>query len=328
MSVALGSHVVVPAYETGQRLNVFDVPRLGRFGNRHVDDPGLREYLDRVLPSISESVWRKFYRCDIQQRHSVLAVMRGYEKGWQMCPWSSDQFMEMLLANHGRRYPQVWISTFVAMLLPQHVKVLPFVAEWLESFTVHSGPLYLTVVIRGTAQSITMRYEDWVLWAPDLREERVLAYRTHPEGVCACCQQPAFWKVPRGPRGCAARTLRAVAPRLFRKEWAEITLRLSRSRTSRFEEMLSYDWFNVALFEVCFVDLDCLSCSCGGCSMKDLRAGVMCPVDQEYVDFELAGPDSPRGHAQPLVDVHREARRQDPFEVRAREARRQHRESQ
>ena len=158
VSVALGSHVVVPAYETGQRLNVFDVPRLGRFGNRYVDDPRLREYLDRILPSLTESVWRRFYRCDIQQKHSVLARMRGYETGWQMCPWSSDQFMEMLLANDGRRYPHVWISSFVAMHLPQHVRVLPLVAEWLESFTVHSGPMRLTVVITGSAECMTGFY--------------------------------------------------------------------------------------------------------------------------------------------------------------------------
>ncbi len=138
MSVSLGSHVVVPVYETRQCRNDFDVPRLGRFGNRYVDDPRLREYLDRILPSLTESVWRRFYRCDIQQKHSVLALMRGCETGRQMCPWSSDQFMEML-ANGGRRYPQVWMSTFVAMHLPQHVRVLPHVAEWLESFTVHPG---------------------------------------------------------------------------------------------------------------------------------------------------------------------------------------------
>ena len=108
VSVALGSHVVVPAYETGQRLNVFDVPRLGRFGNRHVDDPGLREYLDRVLPSISESVWRKFYRCDIQQKHSVLAVMRGYEN------WLANVSMEQR-SVHGdaSRQPRPAVPTSV-----------------------------------------------------------------------------------------------------------------------------------------------------------------------------------------------------------------------
>ncbi len=37
----------------------------------------------------------------------------------------------------------------------------------------------------------------------------------------------------------------------------------------------------------CLADPDCLSCSCGDCTLKDLRAGVLCPVDQDYVDFEL-----------------------------------------
>ena len=228
--------------------------------------------------------------------------MSGYELGWKWCPWSSDEFMEMLLDNTARRYPQVWQSTWVAGRLPEQVTVLPGVPEWLQTCTPHSSPPKVFVVITDENQRLNLRYEEWVLWEPGLREERVLAYRAHPDGVCACSQQPAFWKLPHGRRGCAARILRSVGPMVYWREWQQVTRWLSRSKASRFEKMLSYDWFSIDVFEDSFVDLDALSCSCGGCSLKDTRAGVLCPADQDYVDKDLAGPDSPRRPAQHLVD--------------------------
>ena len=103
-----------------------------------------------------------------------------------------------------------------------------------------------------------------------------------------------LWKLPRGRRGCAASIVRVVAPVLFRAPWGQMTLALSRPTASRFEEMLSHDWFNVAVFQVCFLAQECLSCSCHACSLKNVRAGTVCPVDQSYTTFEAAGPDSPR----------------------------------
>jgi hypothetical protein len=247
--------------------------------------------------------------------------MRGHDLSWQSCSWTTDEFMEMLLANDGRRYPQVWVSTFVTGFLPVQVRMLRHVTEWLQSYALHGRPMRVTIVRYD--QCLSLRYEEWVLWEPGRREERVLAYRAHPEGVCACCQKPAFWKLPRGRRGCAAHIVRSVAPTLFWAPWGQMTRVLSRSKASRFEEMLSHDWFNVAVFQVCFLDQDCLSCSCGDCTLKDLRAGVLCPVDQDYVDFELAGPDSPREPADPLVPEEGEAAELASFDVRAREAHRQ-----
>ena len=244
--------------------------------------------------------------------------------GWKWCPWtSSDQFMEMLFDNDTRRHPRVWLSTWVAMPLPDHVTQLPNVAEWLRTYTPLSSAPRLSIVIRHGDLPLKMRYEEWVLWEPGLREERVLAYRAHPDGVCACCQQPAFWKLPRGRRGCAASIMTAVGPKVSGREWPEMTCWLSCSKTSRFERMLSHDSFNKGVFETCFVDLDCLSCSCGGCSFEDMRTGVLCPDDQYFVDHELAGPESPRHPLQDFGDDPHEMACPESFDFRTRAARRQ-----
>ena len=106
---------------------------------------------------------------------------------------------------------------------------------------------------------------------------------------------------------------------LFRAPWGQMTLALSRPTASRFEEMLSHDWFNVAVFQVCFLAQECLSCSCHACSLKNVRAGTVCPVDQSYTTFEAAGPDSPRELDEPLVAEQRGAAGLASFVVRARE---------
>ena len=231
--------------------------------------------------------------------------------------------MEMLLDNTARRYPQVWQSTWVAGRLPEQVTVLPGVPEWLQTCTPHSSPPKVFVVITDENQRLNLRYEEWVLWEPGFREERVLSYRAHPDGVCACCQQPAFWKLPRGRRGCAASIMTAVGPKVSGREWPEMTCWLSCSKTSRFERMLSHDSFNKGVFETCFVDLDCLSCSCGGCSSEDMRTGVLCPDDQYFVDHELAGPESPRHPLQNFGDDPHEMACPESFDFRTRAARRQ-----
>jgi hypothetical protein len=210
--------------------------------------------------------------------------------------------MHMLLENNARVYPNVWQSTWVAGRLPQHVSVLPDVSKWLQSNTPHSSPPRVVVVIRDEYQRLTLRYELWVLWEPYLREERVLAYRAHPDAVCACCRVPALWKLPRGRRGCAALIMRSVARALYWPRWRQQIRQLSRTPASVFERMLLYEWFSMGVFEMCYVDLDSLSCSCYGCPLAASRAGVLCLRDQVYVDKELDGPGSPRRPCEHLVD--------------------------
>jgi len=152
-----------------------------------LDPPLVQEYLDRIIPDLSDSVWRRFCNRSLRQQLVLVGHMCGYELGWKWCPWSSDEFMHMLLENNARVYPNVWQSTWVAGRLPQHVSVLPDVSKWLQSNTPHSSPPRVVVVIRDEYQRLTLRYELWVLWEPFLREERVLAYRAHPGAVCACC---------------------------------------------------------------------------------------------------------------------------------------------
>ena len=121
----------VPA--TGEPQRRFYSSRHGRIDGWGLDPPFLQEYLDRILPSLTESVWHRFYRCGRRQQHIIVGQMSGYELGWKWCPWSSDEFMEMLLDNTARRYPQVWQSTWVAGRLPEQVTVLPGVPEWLQT---------------------------------------------------------------------------------------------------------------------------------------------------------------------------------------------------
>ncbi len=108
----------------------------------------------------------------------------------------------MLLDSDSRHYPQVWRRSFVAEPL-----------RWVlvEFLGLHRLParsarqplafLLLMTVVRVTARKWPVRLEGWTVLGPELREERVLAYRAHPEGHCPCCQRPAVWKLPQGPRG-------------------------------------------------------------------------------------------------------------------------------
>ena len=263
----------------------------------------LHQYLERIRPSLSEAVSHTFQRCDLPLQRRVLTVMRGYELGWPSCPWSNDQFMQMLIVNEGRVYPHVWTSTFIAETLSKYHRTLPEVKQWLQGFDLHGKPLKLTAFVRGDPAYTLMRYEQWVFWTPTLRQERVLAYRARPDGVCTCCQQPAFWKTPCGRRGCAVHITRSVAQSQQSGVWNAMAKRLSRSGRSRFERMVvTQRWFSSAVFEALFIDLYCLSCSCRLCSSQDMRAGVLCPADKLYLSRGGPAPGSPRDPTQPLID--------------------------
>ena len=267
-----------------------------------LDPTELQEYLERIIPSLSDSVWDRFCNRSLRQQHDLVGMMCGYEVGWKWCPWSSDEFMHMLLDNCDRRYPKVWQNTYVAGRLPRHVSVLPGVSKWLLTFTPNSSPPRVFIVIRDECTHLILRYEMWVLWEPHLREERVLAYRVQPDSVCSCCRQPSLWKLPRGRCGCAALVMRSVGRSLHWAAWQKLRRQLSRTQASTFEALLFYDWFNIGVFEIRFVDLDSLTCSCYACSPRETRAGVLCPHDQIYVDRELAGPSSPRRPSEHFAD--------------------------
>ena len=172
----------------------------------------------RGMVNVSFTTLRRFDRCSSRHRSRILGRMRGHELGWQIRPpWSDDAFMTMLLDSDERRYSQAWINTFVAGVLPLAVYRIPQVAawakEWFRTHTDHNKPMRVNVV--RTDLLLTLRYEEWILHRPGLREECVLANRAHPTGWCPCCQQPAVWKLPRGPRGCAAHVMKLVANKQF-----------------------------------------------------------------------------------------------------------------
>ena len=276
----------------------------------------LHQYLERIRPSLSEAVSHTFQRCDLPLQRRVLTVMRGYELGWPSCPWSNDEFMQMLIVNEDRVYPHVWTSTFIAETLSLYHRTLPDVKQWLLGFDLHGKPLKKTAFVSGVPGYTKLRYEQWVFWTPTLRQERVLAYRARPDGVCTCCQQLAFWKTPCGRRGCAVHITRSVAQSQQSDEWHAMAKRLSRSGTSRFERMVvTQRWFSSAVFEALFIDLYCLSCSCGLCSSQDMRAGVLCPADKLYLSRGGPAPGSPRDPTQPLIDGQREAVMLHPLEM-------------
>ena len=149
-----------------------------------------------------------------------------------------------------------------------------------------------------------MRYEEWTLSEPCERLERVLAYKGPAYVKCECCKRPAIWKLPRGRHGCGAFIMRTVGRQVSGHEWAPMSSWLSRSQTSPFEHLLAHDFVSTAVFETIFVDVHCLSCSCGSCSLKNVRAGVLCCFDRSWVEHEHDGPDSPRAFFQDLGDSH------------------------
>ena len=258
---------------------------------------------DRGVVNVSMPTLRRFKRCSTRHRERILGRMRGYELGWQIRPpWNQESFMTMLLDSDERRYSQAWINTFVADVLPLSVYQIPQVAtwvkEWLRTHTDHSKPMRVNVV--RTDLLLTLRYEEWILHRPGLREECVLAYRAQPTGCCPCCQQPATWKLPRGPRGCAAHVMKLVANKQFQPQWMGFLKCLSRSTASRFEEVLKLECVGAAVLEALVCHVHSLSCSCGGC-VRGRTDGNMCPVEIDYIKRERAGPDSPRSPFEPLL---------------------------
>jgi hypothetical protein len=288
------------------RLRDEDREARRRIGVLLLDCACLQNYLVRILSRLPPALWDRFLSCTRREKHSVLARMYGFERVCPECSWQQDTFMQMLLDNENLRHPRVWLSTWVAMPPPDHLVQIPHVAEWIRDYTELSAAPRLTVVVTRGSLPEVMRYEEWILWEPCLREQRVLAYRSQPCGVCACCGQPSIWKIPRGRRGCAASIMRTVGPMVSGRDWPEMTCLLSRSRRSPLEQLLLDAVVNTQVFETLFLDVHCLSCSCGKCSLKDMRAGIMCPHDQTYVEQERAGPESPRDTCHDFSDNPRE----------------------
>ena len=276
--------------------------------NLRLEHKWLIDYAMKVLPFLEAPLRKRFHACSRQQRQSVLARMYAFEKFWrQMCPWTRDEFMHMLVNNENKLHPRFWRVTWVALPPPEHVAQLPLVAEWLRNYTQLSEKTTLFVVVTHDDGSLKMRYEEWTLWEPGLRLEKVLAYRAQPCGVCACCERPAFWKLPHGRLGCAESIMRTVGPLVAGRTWPEMSQWLSRSKSSPLERLLAQDFVSTTVFETLFFDVHCLSCSCGRCSLKDMQAGVLCSHDQNYVDHERAGPESPRSVCGNLCDSDDEA---------------------
>ena len=274
----------------------------------HLGHQWLIDYAIQVLSMLDAPLRNRFLECSRQTRQSVLARMYGFEKCWHpLCPWTRDELMHMLVKNENKLHPRFWRVTWVALPPPEHVAQLPLVAEWLRNYTPLSEKTTLFVVVTNDDRLLKMRYEEWTLWEPGLRLEKVLAYRAQPCGVCACCERPAFWKLPHGRLGCAESIMRTVGPLVAGRTWPEMSQWLSRSKSSPLERLLAQDFVSTTVFETLFFDVHCLSCSCGRCSLKDMQAGVLCLHDQNYVVHERAGPESPRSPCGNLCDSDDEA---------------------
>jgi hypothetical protein len=89
----------------------------------------LQDYFDRIIPSLSDSVGRRFCTCSLTQQLVLVGHMCGYEMVGTWSPWSSHEFMHVLLENNSRVYPNVWQSIWVAGRLPRHGTVLRDVSK-------------------------------------------------------------------------------------------------------------------------------------------------------------------------------------------------------
>ena len=267
---------------------------------RVCDDPLLTHfYLACVRTRCEERTRARLLVCPLQLRQRLLGCLAGYARCMNISQWCLEHHLRMLLNNESRRFPQVWIRTeMVGNLDPTVMQDVPRVTEWMRTFNAQSKPMHM--FITRAQGGLLLRYERWVLRSPTQRTETVLAYRTHTDGLCSCCNRPAFWKVPRGERGCSVHILRVVAQKESLWHWKCLANMLSRSQRSPFQHLLLLSDVNSNIFEWCFCDPDCLSCSCDRCTLQEARAGVLCPADKYYMDEQLLGPESPRDHWEPL----------------------------
>lgn len=262
----------------------------------------LKDYLTDIYPLLHPSTVDRLRKCDGIRFRRILSVMKAYRVSARICPWSHNAFMVMLLDNEEERYPRVWQYTLVAMAVPQRVRDLPDVLHWHQNWTVHGQSCPLHVVIRGGEQKLKLRFESWVLLSPRFRRETVLAWRTQSHLHCPCCGQAALWVHLDGRHGCGAHIMQMVALHSYGNQWRAMKRPLSKSKRSSFEQMLSRPWFSTAVFDTSYTAIDDLSCSCGGCTLTNLRCGVMCPLDASFVESADAGPAAPRIHNRHLAD--------------------------
>ena len=289
--VGVDRHLVLGRYLYG-RADWFEV---------ECDDPCLLEIAREMKLRCHPETWERLLCCPLQLRRRLLGTLAGYAKRPNGDHWCPEHLLRMLLANETRAFPHIWIETnMVGMLDPVVKTLLPKVAKWLETFNANSRPLSFFIVKQQGG--LLMRFERWTLSSPTERVERVLAYRTQQDGVCTCCRRPAFWKLPRGMRGCSSFVMRLVGDQMAQAYWhAMISLLAIGKARNPFNIILVVDGIARRIFEWLFCDPNCLGCSCNNCTEQQVREGLMCPADAFYLGHEhMCGHDSPRQTSEPL----------------------------
>ena len=289
--VSVDRHLVLGRYLYG-RADWFEVV---------CDDPCLLEIAHEMKRRCDPETWKRLLCCPLQLRHRLLGTLAGFAMWPNGDHWCPEHLLRMLLANETRPFPHIWIETNMVGTLAPVVKThLPKVAKWVETFSANSRPLSLVIVRQQGG--LLMRFERWTLRSPTERVEYVLAYRTQPEGVCTCCRRPAFWKLPRGMRGCSSFVVRLVGDQMAQAYWrAMLSLLASRKARNPFDIILVVDVIGRRIFEWCFCHPNCLGCSCNKCTEEQVRDGLMCPADAFYLGHErMCGHDSPRHTSEPL----------------------------
>jgi len=289
--VGVDRHLVLGRYLYG-RGDWFEV---------ECDDPCLLEIAREMKLRCHPETWERLLWCPLQLRRRLLGTLAGYAKRPNGDHWCPEHLLRMLLANETRAFPHIWIETnMVGMLDPVVKTLLPKVAKWQETFNANSRPLSFFIVKQQGG--LLMRFERWTLSSPTERVERVLAYRTQQDGVCTCCRRPAFWKLPRGMRGCSSFVVRLVGDQMAQAYWhAMISLLAIGKARNPFNIILVVDGIARRIFEWLFCDPNCLGCSCNNCTEQQVREGLMCPADAFYLGHEhMCGHDSPRQTSEPL----------------------------
>ena len=289
--VGVDRHLVLGRYLYG-RADWFEI---------ECDDPCLLEIAREMKLRCHPETWERLLWCPLQLRRRLLGTLAGYAKRPNGDHWCPEHLLRMLLANETRAFPHIWIETnMVGMLDPVVKTLLPKVAKWQETFNANSRPLSFFIVKQQGG--LLMRFERWTLSSPTERVERVLAYRTQQDGVCTCCRRPAFWKLPRGMRGCSSFVVCLVGDQMAQAYWhAMISLLAIGKARNPFNIILVVDGIARRIFEWLFCDPNCLGCSCNNCTEQQVREGLMCPADAFYLGHEhMCGHDSPRQTSEPL----------------------------